>query len=578
MANPTPHEKLSAAEEDFSAVIGALWKESATKVAAERALQEKEEQLRRVLRTAKLRWWQWDIPTGRLTWLAAPGRLFGQEEAPLDATQSELIARVYPEDLHAVEEAFSHALTGERALEIECRLLEPDGSLHWVRLAGEVALEQSGRAVSMQGTMQDIDAAKRAEAKARHFHEELEARVQQRTADFAKANQILRDEARKREEAEQRALQAKHAADLSNKAKSQFLANLSHELRTPMNAVLGFAQLLELDENDPAKRDNIEQILIGGRHLLGLINEILDISRVEAGRLDLALEPVDLQDLIGEVLALMQPLAAQQQVGLTLAHGDSPIPDVRADRHRLRQVLMNLLSNAVKYNREGGSVHVSCAAASSDELRITVRDTGIGILPQKMPRLFTAFERLDIADLGIQGAGLGLVLTKGLVEAMGGRIEVESEFGRGSAFSVVLPMATEAPGEGDVRTVLYIEDDPAFVHILERMLNRSSIKLVAAGNGVQGLRMASNQRLDAILLDYHLPDMQGHEVFRRLQRDPRTAGVPVVVVSGDPSPAHVQAQFESGAPRYLAKPFKGAELMAALDEALAFHPGGLSRS
>jgi signal transduction histidine kinase len=371
---------------------------------------------------------------------------------------------------------------------------------------------------------------------------------------------------------------AKEEAERANHAKSEFLTGMSHELRTPMNAILGFAQLLELDETDKDKRDSLEHILTAGNHLLGLINEVLDVARLDAGRLELSLEAIDLRELLPETIALLQPLAAKRNIQVTVIAAETPAYTVLADRQRLRQVLLNMVSNAIKYNRAGGSVTIASEEVEPRKMRIVVSDTGAGISAADLQRLFVPFERLDAGRTDIQGAGLGLALSKGLVEAMGGSIDVKSTLGQGTSFSVQLAMSAAQPAEQTqsqstqpscLRNVLCIEDDPAFLDVLNEILQcRPEVKLTTAPDAARGLELARRERFDSILLDYHLPDMKGHEVFRLLQSDPRTAGIPVVVISGDDDPAKIKRLFATGAPAYLAKPFRVPEFFAVFDEAL----------
>ncbi len=380
----------------------------------------------------------------------------------------------------------------------------------------------------------------------------------------------------------QRAQRAEEAATTANRAKSEFLSRMSHELRTPLNGILGFAQLLELDVETPEQRDGVAHILKGGRHLLGLINEILDIARIEAGKFSISLEPVETGEVIGSALDLVRPQAAARGIALSRAvgwHGH-----VMADRQRLQQVLLNLLSNAVKYNRPEGAVTVSCDAAPPGRCRLTVTDTGPGIAPERMHRLFTPFDRLDVPEGSIEGTGLGLALSKGLVELMGGTLRAESTPGTGSAFSLELPLAeapshepvvqqTSAPGS-DAQivpgTVLYIEDNPSNLRLVERIVTRRpGVKLLSAVQGRRGLELARAHRPDAIVLDLHLPDIGGQEVLARLQADPETRGIPVVILSADATPSQTTRLLQAGAHAYLTKPLSVTQFLGVLDELLA---------
>jgi len=376
---------------------------------------------------------------------------------------------------------------------------------------------------------------------------------------------------------------AKLAAEQANEAKSEYLSRMSHELRTPLNAILGFAQLLELDDLDADQRDNLGHILSGARHLLSLINEVLDIAAIEAGRLSLSLEPVALADVAAETITLIRPLADQQHIvvgGPDLSCGTH----VLGDRQRLKQVLLNLLSNAVKYNREGGSVQLACEPVAGGRLRIKVSDTGLGIPAEAVERLFVPFER--VADeRGIEGTGLGLPLSKRLAEAMGGTLELTSTPGQGSSFWVELPLvdspveqedrqrqagpaAVEEPAEpaGPAITVLYIEDNMSNLRLVERVLSRRpAVRLISAMRPELGLELATEHHPDLILLDLHLPDLPGEVVLRRLQANPRTAGIPVVILSADARPGLIQRLLEQGARAFLTKPLEVRELLELLD-------------
>ena len=378
-----------------------------------------------------------------------------------------------------------------------------------------------------------------------------------------------------------RAQRAEEAATSANHAKSEFLSRMSHELRTPLNGILGFAQLLERELEQPAQREGVAHILEGGRHLLGLINEILDIARIEAGKFSVSLEPVEASEVIASALDLVRPQAAARGIGLSTAvvwRGH-----LMADRQRLQQVLLNLLSNAVKYNRPEGAVTVSCDRTPSGTCRVAVTDTGLGIAPERMPRLFTPFDRLDVQDGSIEGTGLGLALSKGLVEMMGGTLSAASTPGTGSTFSLELPIAsapshelpadeTRAPGAeapGVTGTVLYIEDNPSNLRLVERIVaRRPGIKLLSAMQGRPGLELARAHRPDAIVLDLHLPDISGQDVLARLQADPATREIPVVILSADAMTSRSTSLLKAGAHAYLTKPLSVTQFLGVLDELL----------
>jgi CheY-like chemotaxis protein len=372
---------------------------------------------------------------------------------------------------------------------------------------------------------------------------------------------------------------AMEEAEQANRTKSEFLAGISHELRTPMNAILGFAQLLELDELEDEQADNVRQILRAGRHLLELITELLDIARIESGELALSLEAVSLEGLLAEAADLTRPLAEQHGVTVEL---DGDVGGyVLADRQRALQVLLNLLANGVKYNRPGGSVTVGCSEDGAGRVAIAVRDTGHGIAAEDLERLFVPFERLGLEGGTIEGAGLGLTLAQRLVEAMEGTIAVTSDVGEGSTFTVELPRADDplaaleetGPGlpaaAGRTATVLYIEDNLANLQLVKRALARQpGLTVLEATHGEAGLEIARTSRPDLVLLDLHLPDVSGEEVLEALAADPETCDIPVVIVSAAASKGRVQRLRQRGAREYLTKPIDIAELLAVVNATL----------
>jgi CheY-like chemotaxis protein/two-component sensor histidine kinase len=394
---------------------------------------------------------------------------------------------------------------------------------------------------------------------------------------------------------------AKQEADRANEAKSEFLSRMSHELRTPLNAILGFGQLLELEGLAQAQRDPLAQILKAGRHLLDLINEVLDIARIESGRLSMSVEDVSVGDVVGEVLDLAAPMAAADRIALDARGLTSSAWYAVADRQRLKQVLLNLVCNAVKYNVAGGRVEVRGLERIASVIRLEVSDTGPGIPPEKLSLLFSPFERVGSERTAIEGTGLGLAVSKRLVEAMGGRIGVESRLGEGSTFWIELAQGTtpvlrreagddevvrleaarEGPapsvrleGEPDLaavrRRVLYVEDNVSNLKVVEQLLQlRPAIELLTAMQGGLGLALAQHHHPDLILLDLHLPDMNGAEVLERLKRDPFTSGIPVAILTADATPGQKRRMLEAGADEYLTKPLDLHALLALLDARLA---------
>ncbi|HEX6677863.1 MAG TPA: PAS domain S-box protein [Actinomycetes bacterium] len=385
--------------------------------------------------------------------------------------------------------------------------------------------------------------------------------------------------ARKRAEAALK--EATLAAEQANQAKSEYLSRMSHELRTPLNAILGFAQLLEMEGLRPDQREGMGHIVAGARHLLALINEVLDIAAIEAGRLALSVEPVAVAGVLAEAISLIRPLADQQGI-LLVDPAETCDAHVRGDRQRLRQILLNLLSNAVKYNREGGSVQLACERMGSEHLRIKVTDTGIGVAPESIERLFVPFDRLGSERTPVEGTGLGLPLTQRLAEAMGGALGVASTVGQGSTFWVELPLTERPTGdlapadllpaphrparERPTLTVLYIEDNPSNLQLVEHLLGRRrGVELISAMRPQLGLDLAVEHHPDLVLLDLDLPDMPGEEVLRRLRAEPTTAGVPVVVLSADARPALITRLLQQGVRAFLTKPLDVKELLTLLD-------------
>jgi signal transduction histidine kinase len=424
----------------------------------------------------------------------------------------------------------------------------------------------------------EVEERREAQQEVMRLNEELEQRVRKRTAELESSNSEL-------------AL-ATEAAQSANRAKSEFLSNMSHELRTPLNAIIGFGQLLSNAEpgslTPERSKGFIDHIVKAGHHLLTLINDILNLAQIEAGKVTLSLEDIRLADVLAECQSMTETLAQPRNIRVLF----SPTPPqamVHGDRTRLKQVLLNLLSNAVKYNRDSGSVMVDTTMVGG-RLRITVRDTGLGMRPEQVQALFQPFNRLGQEGGAQEGTGIGLVVTKRLVELMGGEIGVSSAPGVGSQFWIELRAGAESGAEpwfapstapmtlGDdasldqppVATVLCVEDNPASLDLIQAALTgRPGVRLLTAGDGQRGVDLARRYLPDVILMDNNMPVLSGAAAQAILHSDPRTADIPVIAISANAMPNAVRKGLEAGFFRYLTKPVDLRALSEALDSALA---------
>ncbi|WP_229459326.1 ATP-binding protein [Massilia cavernae] len=429
-------------------------------------------------------------------------------------------------------------------------------------------LENSNRAIARE-------AQERASAQQEvmRLNEQLEVRVHERTLQLETANaelEVAMDEARK-----------------ANHAKSAFLSAMSHELRTPLNAILGFAQILTseaLPSTLAQKKEFAGHILKSGRHLLTLINEILDLAKVEAGAMNLSLEPVALGEVLGECRAMIEPIATGRGIRMLFPEDCKAV--VAADRTRLKQVLLNLLSNAVKYNRAGGAVILDVSVAAPGRARLSVQDTGHGLSSAQLDALFQPFNRLGQENSGEEGTGIGLVLTRRLVDLMGGTIGVSSRVGVGSVFWIELPLtephaitieggtagelARSRLGNGGGHTLLYVEDNPANLKLVEEIVRfRPELRLLSAHDGHMGIEMARAHLPDLILMDLNLPCISGTDALKTLRSDPRTSHIPVIALTANAMPRDVERGLASGFFRYLTKPINIDEFTEAINSTLA---------
>jgi PAS domain S-box-containing protein len=516
--------------------------------------------------------WDWNLVTNELWWNEGFRTLYGYEWEDIEPGLESWSTRVHPDDLGPVSDSLDNAIAQrQQSWSRDYRFLRADGSYADIFDRGFIIFDARNTPVRMIGSMQDISERKKAEDALQNAKDELEKRVAERTADLEVSNQEL--------------TLAKQQAEMANAAKSEFLSRTSHELRTPLNAILGFGQILEMRDLASRDKESVAQILKGGRHLLDLINEILDVAKVEAGRIDLSPESVLLSEAVAESCALVQPLAEQR--GVRIHSHESSLSGLRvlADRQRLKQVFINLLSNAIKYNRQGGRVEIAVRPGAPGSVRLEVRDTGSGISPENLSRLFEPFERLDAAHSEIEGSGLGLFLSRRLMDTMGGQLQAESVLGHGSTFAVEMPLAPaqaaaphpapsvrqeEREGEASGRhcSVLCIEDNLSNLRLLEVILeNRPEITLLAAMQGSVGIDLAQQHRPDLILLDLNLPDIPGKDVLDRL-RQGDTAHIPIIIISADATPPQIERLLHAGAAAYLTKPLNVSQFLHTLNDAL----------
>lgn len=461
--------------------------------------------------------------------------------------------RMNEDDGIAFDKALAAHIRGEGSFDVEYRIRGKDEKCRWIRARGQMTFNERGEPMRMSGTNMDITELKLAE---------------------------------------ERVIKAKEVAEKANRAKSEFLSSMSHELRTPLNAILGFAQLIEMDSNVKADlKDSAAEIRGAGEHLLQLIGDVLDLAKIESGRLTLSAESVFPVDLIKECLGLVRTQAEAKSVQLCLQTNDLAEQRLTSDRVRLRQVFLNLLGNAIKYNREQGKVVVTCSRMDDQYFRVTVEDTGRGIPKERHGEVFQPFNRLG-AELGnIEGSGVGLVITKQLVTHMGGHIDFTSEEGVGTQFWIDLPLSTELQNDSPVedrlppteyfddqqlrlniggsKRLLYVEDNISNQRLVARLLGKySNLQLDLASDALRGLYLARIHRPNLILMDINLPGMDGFEALEVLKTDPSTRDIPVIALSANAMAQDIDKGKSAGFAHYLTKPINLQQLMEVLNAML----------
>ena len=528
--------------------------ERQTEIMARMKAQENSEaQFRQAARIAHLGHWRADEQKGVYTTISEEyARIHGYSVDEYMERYRNLNCdweNIHPEDQARVKEIYNR----EDDAELEFRIIHRDTSVRHVREIYRSTRDDSGTLLACEGTLQD-------------------------TTDLKQSEFELR--------------KAKNAAEAANQAKSAFLSRMSHELRTPMNAILGFGQLLQMLPEEQLKEKQprfVQHILKAGRHLLALIDEVLDLARIDSGRMQLLMESVDPGEVLQNCINRVQSMLDKHKITLDIQLKPGSAPNLWADKTLLQQVLLNLLSNAVKYNHAGGRVTVGCEEIADGLLRINIIDTGPGIPKERMDELFEPFERLGAEQSEVEGAGIGLTITKRLVEMMGGQLGVESTPSKGSTFWVEFRTDRGASAEPRPHAVaevavpdsdeasyqaLYIEDDPASLELMQAIINRQPLaSLLAAPNAELGLQIARSERPDIIFMDINLPGMDGFQALQALKEDEATRDIPVIAISAGAKAKDIEHVVAVGFFDYLIKPLDLRRFQATLDLALAAVPG-----
>jgi PAS domain S-box-containing protein len=520
----------------------------------EAALRDSEARQIRIVQASNDGIWEWYPNRGGFHFSQRCWELLGYRDVDDVVTNGEDKLRIwrthiYPKDLEKFDTALSDHVSLHTPFDVEYRLVNIQGEIRWVRARGKAIFDEKGNLEVMSGSNMDITEVKRAE---------------------------------------ERVLQAKEMAERANKAKSQFLSSMSHELRTPLNAILGYTQLFAYDGNlNEEQLGSLREIRKAGEHLLQLINDVLDLAKIESGNMTVSMEPVLLSRLIPECLTLTQPQADARAIKLHSHLHNLDHLYVMSDHIRLKQVMLNLMSNAIKYNHVGGEVELSLHQPSPNRLRIQVKDTGRGIPLTRQAEVFQPFNRLSAENSNIEGSGVGLVITKQLVEMMNGSLDFTSQENHGSTFWIDLPLAVnwdrssaEKARRFDDTTpselildrqykVLYIEDNPTNIRLMQQIFARYPLlELDTAEEAFLGVYKARSLEFDVIILDINLPGMDGYEVLQVLKSDPATEHIPVIGLSANAMPYDIEKGKHSDFYDYLTKPVEISKLMHLLNQLL----------
>ncbi len=534
------HDQMSLqcnALDHTSEIIGA-WTDITALRTVQQILMDNEERLRRSQEYANIGTWDWNIGTGELIWSERIGPLFGYEAGKLETTYENFLNAIHPDDRQLVINAVTDCIENGIEYNIEHRCVWPDGSIHWLLERGDVVRDSEGTPTHMLGVVQDVTVRK---------HAELDL------------------------------LTAKEEAVQANQAKSQFLSSMSHELRTPLNAILGFAQLLEMDADQLTEdhQEDVQEIISAGRHLLELINEVLDLAKIEAGRIELNISDLDAEPILRECQSLIKPLLTKFKISRFEYHLPEQPINIHADRTRLKQILLNLISNAIKYNRPNGTIDIETSFINN-HLRIAVRDSGEGIPNDKLSQLFQPFKRLVGKEASIEGTGIGLVITRELTELMGGAIGVESEVGIGSCFWVELPATLRTHSLDDSQEccrILYVDDDPGNTRQITRLLSgRNDIELHTTSVPSHAIQLANDIEPNLILCNLQLREIDGYQLFDQFQQQTGSRNTPVIAICTDTLPGTHTSVLNYGFRDVILKPIDPQQVLTSINTILNLEP------